>query len=59
MRNLAGIALVFIVGAGTAALWVSLPRRAEAVSQLSLSPYELLLQMDVKSLPEQKINDPV
>ena len=50
----AAIALAAIFMAGAVAIWTSSPKPAAATANATLSPYELQLQTDIKTLPELK-----
>jgi hypothetical protein len=57
--TISALSLMVALAAGLVAIRVHSPRPAEATSNAGISPHELQLQIDPKSLPEQKIDDPV
>lgn len=56
-RKFVALSLIIVFMAGAVAIWTSSPKPAAATANATLSPYELQLQTDIKTLPEQKIDD--
>jgi hypothetical protein len=55
--KIAALSLTMILMAGAISTWAHAPRPAAAVASATLSPYELQLHIDTKTLPEQQIDN--
>jgi hypothetical protein len=54
--KIAALSLTIILMAGAISTWAHTPRPAGALASASLSPYELQLHTDIKTLTEQQID---
>ena len=54
--KIVALSLTIFLMAGAISTWAHAPRPAAAIASASLSPYELQLHTDIKTLPEQQID---
>jgi hypothetical protein len=62
-KKLAGLGLIVAFAAAAVTIWAKSPaftRQAQAIPEATqISPHELQLRIDTKSLPVQEIGDPI
>ena len=64
MRKKHGLGLIIVVAAAAVVIWAKSPaftNQAQAIAGApqGISPHELLLRIDTKSLPVQETGDPI